>query len=385
MNTLGKIAASRSPSTERNDAGLALVLALLFIVLLTALVVEFAYEVQVEASHAANVSGNLEARLAAQSAIQSGLALLAADLYELPAQGRAAAQQLEGGVSGAEYDGFDEQWALGIPMAPLNQSIMQCRISDEYGKINLNALLERNDRDRENPILVEALRLLFANRETENDPTDAILDWLDEDDSEQGSGGAEESFYQSLEIPYRPKNGPMESIEELLLIAGITPEVYYGDPQLEQLPLSELLTVRGHPDGIINANTAQVEVMAAMIEAADLSATAFDNWGVRMEDGTPYTSEEDLAADGLVLNPQDQQQLQEEREAQQAQQETEDEPVDRGPQRQIDLFTVQGDVFRLRGDGLAGEVQVRIEAYVRRDRQGIEPDMFRVLDWRIYQ
>jgi hypothetical protein len=56
---------------------------------------------------------------------------------------------------------------------------------------------------------------------------DAILDWLDEDD-EPREFGAEADYYSSLVPPYAPKNGPLETVEELLLVRGVTPLLLFG-------------------------------------------------------------------------------------------------------------------------------------------------------------
>ena len=56
---------------------------------------------------------------------------------------------------------------------------------------------------------------------------DAILDFLDEDD-EPREFGAEADHYTALVPAYRPKNGPLESIEELLLVRGVTPQLLFG-------------------------------------------------------------------------------------------------------------------------------------------------------------
>lgn len=56
----------------------------------------------------------------------------------------------------------------------------------------------------------------------------AIVDWRDPD-SEVTADGAESEHYLLLAEPYEPKNGPFETIEELLLVRGITPEVLYGE------------------------------------------------------------------------------------------------------------------------------------------------------------
>jgi general secretion pathway protein K len=56
---------------------------------------------------------------------------------------------------------------------------------------------------------------------------DSILDWRDADDFYR-IHGAENDYYQSLKEPYRCKNGNFDSIEELLLVRGITPALFYG-------------------------------------------------------------------------------------------------------------------------------------------------------------
>lgn len=56
---------------------------------------------------------------------------------------------------------------------------------------------------------------------------DAIIDWRDEDQT-SSENGAESSYYQSLPQPYRCKDGPFESVEELLLVKGMTPQLLYG-------------------------------------------------------------------------------------------------------------------------------------------------------------
>jgi general secretion pathway protein K len=73
----------------------------------------------------------------------------------------------------------------------------------------------------------------------------SIVDWTDED-SNFGIGGAENDYYQGLDKPYLCKDGPMESIEELLLVKGVTPELYHGTD--ERPGLSDLLDVGGSQD-----------------------------------------------------------------------------------------------------------------------------------------
>jgi hypothetical protein len=56
---------------------------------------------------------------------------------------------------------------------------------------------------------------------------DCILDWMDPDD-EPREFGAEVDTYSGLDPPYAPKNGPLDTIEELLLVQGVTPSLLFG-------------------------------------------------------------------------------------------------------------------------------------------------------------
>ena len=57
---------------------------------------------------------------------------------------------------------------------------------------------------------------------------DAILDFIDADDTPR-TNGCEFEFYESLSPPYPAKNSPLESLEELLLVRGVTPDLLYGE------------------------------------------------------------------------------------------------------------------------------------------------------------
>ncbi len=57
--------------------------------------------------------------------------------------------------------------------------------------------------------------------------SDAILDWIDADDTPR-TNGAESDFYTSLTPGYTPRNGPPVTIEELLLVRGVTPQLLFG-------------------------------------------------------------------------------------------------------------------------------------------------------------
>ena len=95
-------------------------------------------------------------------------------------------------------------------------------LEDESARLNLNALVLADtyatDGGRE---------MLMALPGMTVDVADAIMDWIDEDDDTR-EYGAEFDYYQSLGSPYEPTNGPFNTVEELLLVRGVMPELLFG-------------------------------------------------------------------------------------------------------------------------------------------------------------
>lgn len=85
--------------------------------------------------------------------------------------------------------------------------------ADPHAKVNINRMT-RDD-------------LLALDGMTE-DVADAILDWIDGDDDPRELG-AEVGYYSSLPSPYEPRNGPMQSLFELDLVAGVDPQLVRGE------------------------------------------------------------------------------------------------------------------------------------------------------------
>jgi hypothetical protein len=54
----------------------------------------------------------------------------------------------------------------------------------------------------------------------------AIADWVDKDDDPRPGGGAEAKQYADAGLPYRPPNAPIESLDDLRLVQGMTPEIF---------------------------------------------------------------------------------------------------------------------------------------------------------------
>jgi len=98
-------------------------------------------------------------------------------------------------------------------------------VIDESGKLNLNLA---------QPHLIYNLLIMVGVSPADADViTDSIEDWRDQDDLYRPNG-AESDYYQRLQQPYFAKNGLFDVPEELLLVRGVTPEIYYGKKGLSQ-------------------------------------------------------------------------------------------------------------------------------------------------------
>jgi type II secretory pathway component PulK len=94
-------------------------------------------------------------------------------------------------------------------------------VTDEGGKININALFAL---DSSGKVLHDALMKL---PNMTDDIAWSIVDWIDPDE-ETNPGGAESEYYGTRNPPYQCKNAPLDTLEELLLVKGVTPALLYG-------------------------------------------------------------------------------------------------------------------------------------------------------------
>ncbi len=155
----------------------------------------------------------------------------------------------------------------------LGKGVYQVTVSDETGKISLNAAS------------APMLRRLLGNNGVADSSlldtiVDSILDWRDSDDLPHPSG-AEAEYYATLPVPYRTRNGPFAIVEELLLVKGMSREILYGnvaDKERaamlraqnpgervfgpgEYLGIHAILTVHG--SGTVNRDSAGLDALVA--------------------------------------------------------------------------------------------------------------------------
>ena len=244
----------------RNNRGMALLLTILVISLITVITLRFNMSMRSSLTSASNLQDAIALDNMAKSAFNTARAVLSDD------------------ASKSSFDTLHEDWANLAAAAPyfsyfFNRGQGGLEIKDHSGRIQINSLLKRQG---DSWVVNEEQKKIWLNLLSaeeyglsEDDSlaiVEAIIDWLDEDDEPSGFGGAESSYYQVLEKPYEPRNGPMEFIEELLLVKGVTKELYFGT---EEFPgLADLVTPYGR-DGKININTADPFVLRALSEQID--------------------------------------------------------------------------------------------------------------------
>jgi general secretion pathway protein K len=225
-----------------DEQGIALLLTLLVLTLLVALILEFDAEARREYRDAAAFRDNFKVSVLARAAVQAARGTLQQDF-------------LKDKLSGQPFDALTDLWALPITNYALGDGLLTAQIVDERGKLNLNDLVAGGDPIARKAKIVRIKRL-FELLLINPDLVDAIVDWVDEDDKPEPAG-AESLYYQTLRPSYRAANAPLQTLLELRLIKGMTPEI------IEKL--SKLVTV--YPlegQGKVNMNTADPLVLQAL-------------------------------------------------------------------------------------------------------------------------
>ncbi len=103
-----------------------------------------------------------------------------------------------------------------------NVSGIRIGLEDESARLNVNTLLAADTFEEGS-----AREILMALPGMTEAIADAILDWLDPDDAIR-QFGAEIDYYSGQPNAYAPTNGPLETVEQLLLVKGVTPELLFG-------------------------------------------------------------------------------------------------------------------------------------------------------------
>jgi type II secretory pathway component PulK len=216
--------------TSPERAGSVLLAVLVIVVLLSLAAFQYSELMFAEYRAADSSWKAVEARAAAESGIHYAAAMLSnADAFSgtlgsNPYDNQGAFADIPIGVRNGNNNGSSFSLVTPIPVdSTTGQGPQSFRygVIDESGRINLNALLKIDSTGQ------AAHDMLMKLPNMTEEIADAIIDWLDPDD-DQRPNGAENSYYSALDPPYRCKNGPLDTLEELLWVRGVTPQLLFG-------------------------------------------------------------------------------------------------------------------------------------------------------------
>lgn len=130
-------------------------------------------------------------------------------------------------------------------VSPMNGAVRYGAV-DETRKIDLNKM--------KSPVILAGIFEFGAgvSKSAAQEIAASIMDWRDEDDV-LNAGGAETRYYRSFSPPYEAKNASLDTLEELLLVKGVTPEIFFR--------VQPYVTVDG--ESVFNINTAPPPVFLA--------------------------------------------------------------------------------------------------------------------------
>jgi len=237
---------------SRQQSGVALVIVLWIIMVLSLLIGGFAFTMYVETQVASYGRKELKAEMLARSGIEVAR-------MQLILNKRTAAD--------ASIDTLQQEWASNDTWYvdhALGDGTYNVKVVDEDSKLPINSVTQAQ--------LHQLLSALGVDASESDIIVDSILDWIEPGDLHRLNGAKTDDYYKNLEPPYRCKNGPMDRVEELLLVRGVTSELFYGAPakgeeEPAQTGLVDLVTTMSQ--GQVNVNTAPAAVLQAVLELGD--------------------------------------------------------------------------------------------------------------------
>jgi len=231
---------------------LVLIVILVILMLLALLVASFAFQVQADYSAGRGMSQRFQTRLAAEAGIHAAMHMLRTEYnnpaawYRDPAafdqalvwKPNATEEELGKGSTvrdDSTQTDAGESRAIRFSIVAddpddteddLQKGKIRFGITDEASKLNINVATAEQLLRLIQPVTVA----LGYDDARAQELVDALIDWRDADDDPLNEEKpAESEYYRTLRPPYRCKNAPFESVEELLMVRGFDGRVLYGE------------------------------------------------------------------------------------------------------------------------------------------------------------
>jgi len=231
-----------NPGAWKNQRGVAIITALLIVTIAATVSITISTRLQLDVRRTSN--------MIAQE--QANFYLIAAEAW--------SQRILRQDKKDSTIDDLTEDWAVELPPLPVAGGSIQGKLTDLHSCININSLLEDGAINTATEI---RMTQLFKNLGLDNNPTQAIIDWIDNDLETTNPNGAEDGYYLNLEKPYRPANTALQSVSEIRLIKGFEESKDY------QQVKGHLCAFIANDKLSININTASAEVLKSL--SADMT------------------------------------------------------------------------------------------------------------------
>ena len=179
--------------TDKN--GLVLVTVLWVAIILTVIVAAVAWSSRLDTKVCVAAVDSLELKWACRAGVETADAVLNDDLRQ--------------------SDSLKDLWSendIDFNDIELEGCTFDVRVFDEAAKLNVNTATREQ---------------LLALPEMTEEIADAIIDWRDRNDT-ASQAGEEGGYYKNLRYGYTIRNGRLRTIRELLLVKGVSENLFYG-------------------------------------------------------------------------------------------------------------------------------------------------------------
>jgi len=208
---------------------------LLMLILLGLLAANSAFYVHADLSATFSAAERLQARMAAEAGLQKVMLFMRTERanpdawYHNPEQFHRIIVWIEGDDlellgTNQEFEDADKRIRYRFSIAADNpdndEKLVRYGVTDESSKLNINVATR--------PQLKSLISRFVTEDMNVDELVDALIDWRDEDNTPL-EFGAEDKFYAELDPPYKVKNAPFDTVEELLLVRGFAGGLLYGE------------------------------------------------------------------------------------------------------------------------------------------------------------
>lgn len=216
--------------TARKNRGFAVIIALVAVTVLTLLAGAFAYAMKIETRLAANTNDDEQFYWIGRGGVERAC-------WWLALEGNQPFSSKQQYWAGGPGDGPETNGPLaGESLAnfQIGEGTVSLTMTELESKININTA--------DSPLLQQTLTAMGADANDISVVSDSILDWIDPDDNTRPAG-AESDYYLGLVPSYNAKNAPIDNLDELQLVKGVTRDMFNGgssDPANTPFPQQQL-------------------------------------------------------------------------------------------------------------------------------------------------